>query len=61
MIDFRLKEMENAEILNVRDIMALFRVDRETVYDWRRKGLLAMKKIGGRWYAKTEDVRKLAE
>lgn len=57
--EWKLLVLENLEILRVRDIMTIFQVDRETVYNWKRKGKLHMKKIGGMLYARREDVEKL--
>lgn len=59
MLNIRLKSIQDAEILNVRDIAAVFQVDRETIYAWKKQGLLKMHKVGGRFYADREDVEKL--
>ncbi len=59
MLEVELKALGSSEILNVRDIVAWFRVDGETVYNWKKKGMLKMQKIGGRYYARREDVEKL--
>lgn len=54
-----LKCWEEREILSVRDIMAIFGVDRETVYHWRKKGILPLTHVGGKLFAKREDIDKI--
>jgi len=46
-------------ILNVKDIAEIFSIDRITVYNWRNKGILPLFRIGGKLFAKQEDIQKL--
>lgn len=49
------------DILTTREIMDIFGVERGTVYRWQKKGILNLKKIGGKFFAKREDVEKIIQ
>jgi excisionase family DNA binding protein len=49
------------DILTTREIMNIFGVERDTVYRWHKKGILRLKKIGGKFFAKRADVEKIIQ
>jgi transposase-like protein len=47
------------KIVDIKEIKKIFSCDRNTIYNWRRKGLLRMARIGGKLYASRQDIEKL--
>ncbi len=47
------------KIIDVKEIKKIFSCDRNTIYNWRRKGLLRMVRIGGKLFASKQDIEKL--
>ena len=55
------KNNNERDIMTTREIMDIFGVERDTVYRWHRKGILQLTKVGGKFFAKREDVEKIIQ
>lgn len=46
-------------IMDSLEVMELLHICRGTLYNWRKKGLIAFSKVGGRVYFETTDVNRM--
>lgn len=54
-----LKVQNNQLIYSFEDVRNLFKVSRQTMYNWEKEKKLIRHKINGRVYYKREDIEKL--
>ena len=47
------------DVYNVEEIAKVFGVNRMTVYRWNKKGILPLKRIGGRYFAQKKDLENI--
>ena len=47
------------QVMDSLEVMELLHICRGTLYNWRKKGLIAFSKVGGRVYFETADVYRM--
>lgn len=53
------KESLQENLMDSLDVMQLLRICRGTLYNWRKKGIIACSKVGGRIYFEVSDVYQM--
>ncbi len=53
------KQLLQLKLMDSLEVMKLFSICRGTLYNWRRLGLIAYSKIGGRIYFEAADVDRM--
>jgi hypothetical protein len=53
------KQMLQQTLMDSLDVMKLLHICRGTLYNWRKQGLIAASKVGGRVYFETADVHRM--
>ena len=56
-----INENSQPRLLKAKEVCAIFKITKPTVYDWMDKGKLPSIKIGSRRFFKSEDVDALIE
>lgn len=49
------------QVMDSLEVMQLLHICRGTLYNWRKKGLIAFSKVGGRIYFDTTDVHRMLQ
>ena len=53
------EELQGQKLLTTKDLMQLFSVERNTVYNWKKQGLINFYNINNRYYTTWDQVEKL--
>src|SRR6266700_4181662 len=56
-----IKEYSQSRLLKAKEVCAIFKISKPTVYEWMAKGKLPSIKIGSRRFFKSEDVDNLID
>ncbi|MDO9566546.1 MAG: helix-turn-helix domain-containing protein [Candidatus Desulfaltia sp.] len=53
------RDNKDIDVYNVKEIAKAFGVDRITIYRWNKKGILPLKRMGGRYFAQRKDIETI--
>jgi len=52
---------ETTTLLTTKDLMNIFKVERNTIYNWKKKGLINFFTVNNRHYTTWEEIEKMFE